>query len=163
MLPGKECESSENCHLRSCSSVTTLCLPRPGHPMVVLPVFQELFFSHVAVWESGLTLKVGRNCLNWNDLACLCPMGQVISIKESWTKILAHTQRLAVSLCWNGIYFFFWVKDLWNFMAKVGASKSPRLNFTSFRYSAVFLVPYFILMAASRKLFFWDIAECGWV
>lgn len=83
MLPGKECESTENCHLRSCYSVTTLGLPHTRHPVVVLAMFQELFFSHVTMWEPGLTLRVGRSHENWDDLACVCPIGQVISMKES--------------------------------------------------------------------------------
>lgn len=106
MLPGREHESTEDWGLlpaelfyhdhRECTSSWT--------PMVVLPVFQQLLLSHITVWEPGLTLGVGRNHQNTGDLACLCPVGQVISVKESWTKILAHTQRPAVSLCWNGIH-----------------------------------------------------------
>lgn len=95
--PPRKYESAENCHLQGYFGFVPSLW---WHPVVVLLVFQQLFIGAWSECEDGKESPE----LGWFSL-CL-PNGPFISMKEGWTKILAHTQRLALSLHWNVIYFF---------------------------------------------------------
>lgn len=75
-------------------------LSPPRHLVVVLLMFQEPIVGACSECEDGKESPE----LGW--FSSPLPNRPFISMKESWTKILAHTQRLALSLHWNVIYFF---------------------------------------------------------